>query len=113
MIDARRMEVFTCLYTTAGELVEEVAAKIIDQDSYNSYYTEHRIIFLGSGMDKCRPVLSHSNALFADQVYPHASALAALSESAYQQSEFEDLAYFEPFYLKDFITTVPKKKLSF
>ena len=62
-------------------------------------------------MDKCRQVLSHPNAYFLDEIYPHAAALAALSEEKYQEKQFENLAYFEPFYLKEFVATVPKKGL--
>jgi tRNA threonylcarbamoyladenosine biosynthesis protein TsaB len=111
MIDARRMEVFTCLYTPSGEEVENISAKIIDQDSFTEYLSSHKIIFFGSGMEKCRMVLSHPNALFFSGVFPHASSLAALAEETYRKNVFEDLAYFEPFYLKDFIATIPKRGL--
>jgi tRNA threonylcarbamoyladenosine biosynthesis protein TsaB len=109
MIDARRMEVFTCLYTLSGELAEGVSARIIDAESYKQHLLQHPVIFLGSGMDKCREVLSHPNAVFAADIYPHAASLALLAEEAFIQGHFEDPAYFEPFYLKDFVATVPKK----
>ena len=111
MIDARRMEVFSCLYRTAGEEIESISAKIIDDISYASHLQTSKIYFFGSGMEKCRPLLSHPNAFFLDAIYPHASSLAALSEEKYQKKQFENLAYFEPFYLKEFIATIPKKGL--
>ncbi len=111
MIDARRMEVFSCLYKASGEEKESVSAKIIDAFTYTSYLQTTKIYFFGSGMDKCRQVLSHPNAYFLDEIYPHAAALAPLSEEKYQEKQFENLAYFEPFYLKDFVATVPKKGL--
>jgi tRNA threonylcarbamoyladenosine biosynthesis protein TsaB len=109
MIDARRMEVFTCLFTKNGEFVEDVSARIIDSSSYTAYYPDHTILYAGSGMEKCREVLAHPNAFFAPDIFPHASALALLSEESYRGKNFENLAYFEPFYLKDFIATTPKK----
>jgi tRNA threonylcarbamoyladenosine biosynthesis protein TsaB len=111
MIDARRMEVFSCLYQTTGEEKEPISAKIIDGSSYTSYLQTSKIYFFGSGMDKCRQVLSHPNAFFLDGIYPHAASLAALSEEKYQEKKFENLAYFEPFYLKEFVATVSKKGL--
>jgi tRNA threonylcarbamoyladenosine biosynthesis protein TsaB len=111
MIDARRMEVFSCLYTVSGEEKEPISAKIIDAITYTSYLQTTKIYFFGSGMDKCRQVLSHPNAYFLDEIYPHAAALADLSEEKYQEKQFENLAYFEPFYLKEFVATVPKKGL--
>jgi tRNA threonylcarbamoyladenosine biosynthesis protein TsaB len=111
MIDARRMEVFTCLFTITGKEAESVSAKIIGPETYTELLSSARIAFFGSGMDKCREVLSHPNASFIHDVYPHADSLAILSEETYQKKMFEDLAYFEPFYLKDFIATIPKKNL--
>lgn len=112
MIDARRMEVYTCLYYISGEIAEVVTAKIIVAGSFSQHLHRQKVIFLGSGMEKCREVLAHANAVFASGVYPHASSLALLSEQAFREQHFEETAYFEPFYLKDFIATVPKKGLS-
>ncbi len=109
MIDARRMEVFSCLYTISGEEVEPISAKIIDDLSYASYLKASKIYFFGSGMEKCRPLLSRPNAFFLDGIFPHATSLAALAEEKYKEKKFESLAYFEPFYLKEFIATISKK----
>lgn len=111
MIDARRMEVFSCLYLISGEEKEPISAKIIDAGTYQSLLQTSAIYFFGSGMDKCREVLSHPNAHFLDGIYPHAAAMASLSEEKYGKKQFENLAYFEPFYLKEFVATVPKKGL--
>lgn len=111
MIDARRMEVFSCLYSGTGEEIESISAKIIDADTYAGYLQKSRIYFFGSGMDKCRKVISHPNAYFLDNIYPHSAALAPLSEEKHKNRNFENLAYFEPFYLKEFVATIPKKGL--
>lgn len=113
MIDARRMEVFTCLSDNLGHEIEPVSASIIDNMSFKNYLEKHKVAFFGSGMEKCREVLAHPNAVFIPGIQPKASALARLSYLQFQQGMFEDVAYFEPFYLKDFIATVPKKGLTF
>jgi tRNA threonylcarbamoyladenosine biosynthesis protein TsaB len=111
MIDARRMEVFTCLFNQMGEELEPVSARIIDQDSFRLQLTEHPIAFFGTGMEKCKSLIFHPNGIFIPEIYPHSSALAILSEEKYMQCAFENIAYFEPFYLKDFVATVSKKGL--
>jgi tRNA threonylcarbamoyladenosine biosynthesis protein TsaB len=112
MIDARRMEVFTCLFNNLGEEIEQVAARIIDQNTYQQYLADHTIVFFGSGMEKCRDLLSQPNAVFVSGIHPHSSSLAMLAEERYNQNLFEHIAYFEPFYLKDFIATTSKKGLA-
>jgi tRNA threonylcarbamoyladenosine biosynthesis protein TsaB len=111
MIDARRMEVFTCLFNSQGNEVEPVAASIIDQNTFQQHFAKHTMVFFGSGMEKCREILTHPNAVFIPGVYPHSSALAVLAEESYRHRRFENIAYFEPFYLKDFIATTSKKGL--
>lgn len=111
MIDARRMEVFTCLFNNQGDEVEPVAARLIDQYTYQQHLAEHTIVFFGSGMEKCREILSQPKAVFISGVHPHSSSLALLAEERYNQNLFENIAYFEPYYLKDFIATTSKKGL--
>ncbi|HEX2394657.1 MAG TPA: tRNA (adenosine(37)-N6)-threonylcarbamoyltransferase complex dimerization subunit type 1 TsaB [Bacteroidales bacterium] len=113
MIDARRMEVFCSLSDIKGNEIEPVSARIIDITSFRDYLTKYKIAFFGSGMEKCRNVLRHPNAVFIQGIEPHASSLAVLSELNFQQKLFEDVAYFEPFYLKDFVATLPKKSIRF
>ena len=111
MIDARRMEVFTALYNEKLEAVGPVTAKIIDADSYTAELTTHQITFIGDGASKCSEVLAYPNAVFSEGLYNSAAHLTQLALTAYQQEEFEDVAYFEPYYLKDFVFTMPKKKV--
>lgn len=111
MIDARRMEVFTALFNEKLESMAPVTAKIIDAESYADKLAEHKITFIGDGASKCSEVLIHPNALFSANNYNSAAHLTTLALAAYQKEAFEDVAYFEPYYLKDFVFTTPKKKV--
>lgn len=111
MVDARRMEVYTALYNAAGETVLPVSAKIIDQNSFEEYLKDHKILFFGNGAEKCRTQITHQNAVFAGPEKTSARFMQKLSEKKYNKQQFEDLAYFEPFYLKDFVATIPRNKL--
>lgn len=111
MIDARRMEVYYALYDNRGAEISKAVASIIESTTFDPVLSDHQVIFIGSGAAKCRPVINHPNALFVDNVHPSAGALATLSFKSYELSQFEDLAYFEPFYLKDFVGTVSKNRL--
>ena len=108
MIDARRMEVYAARFTPEGEQLSPVEPRIIDADAYADALAEGPVLFIGDGADKCRTLLSSPNAHFAGG-YPQAAAMAPLAEAAYHEKKFEDLAYFEPFYLKEFIATVSRK----
>jgi tRNA threonylcarbamoyladenosine biosynthesis protein TsaB len=111
MIDARRMEVYAAVYSPAGEMVEPTTAKVIQQDSFGELLEQHRMMFFGNGAEKCRDIIQHPNAIFLEGIETSAKFMIPLAESAWQQRNFEDVAYFEPFYLKDFIATIPKNKL--
>jgi tRNA threonylcarbamoyladenosine biosynthesis protein TsaB len=111
MLDARRMEVYAGFYTSKGELFRQVSADIIDEEIYHEILESHPVCFFGNGADKCKEALDHPNAHFIDGINPSATTMIALALKKYQLEHFEDVAYFEPFYLKDFIATVPKKKL--
>jgi tRNA threonylcarbamoyladenosine biosynthesis protein TsaB len=111
MIDARRMEVFTALFNSEFEALAPVTAKIIDPDSFASELAAHQITFLGDGALKCSEVLAHPNSIFSATNYNSAAHLTQLALKAYQEQKFEDVAYFEPYYLKDFVFTAPKKKV--
>ena len=110
MIDARRTEVYTAVFSPEGKPLTEVEAKVIGPDSFAGELAEGPVLFIGDGALKCREVLTSPNAFF-QEADPLASAMAPLAEAAWQEKRFEDLAYFEPFYLKDFIATVSRKKL--
>jgi len=111
MLDARRMEVYAGFYTIKGNLFRQVSADIIDEKSYHEILEAHPVCFFGNGADKCKAVLDHPNAIFIDGINPSATTMIDPVLKKYQLKQFEDVAYFEPFYLKDFIATVPKKKV--
>ncbi|SEN91182.1 tRNA threonylcarbamoyladenosine biosynthesis protein TsaB [Mucilaginibacter gossypiicola] len=104
MIDARRMEVYTALFDTAGNRVRETAADIIDENSFADYLQHHKIIFFGDGAEKCKSVLSNNpNAAFSDDFTNSAIYLTEKAAQKFADGVFEDVAYYEPYYLKDFI----------
>ena len=111
MIDARRMEVYTALYSSKLSEIEGVTAKIIDDNSFSEYLSDNKIIFAGDGAPKCKDVLSHqANAVFLDDFYPSATYQSNIAEKKFLESDFEDTAYFEPYYLKEFVAGIPKVK---
>ena len=109
MIDARRMEVYTAVFEN-GVQVTETAPMIIDETSFAEYLEQGPCLFIGDGAGKCADVIKHPNAQFC-QCWPKASAMLVPAMAAYNEKRFEDVAYFEPFYLKEFVATVSKKKL--
>ncbi|TDQ06457.1 tRNA (adenosine(37)-N6)-threonylcarbamoyltransferase complex dimerization subunit type 1 TsaB [Pedobacter metabolipauper] len=110
MIDARRMEVFTAVYNAGLNPVIPVNAKIIDEHSFEEILKENKVTFIGDGAAKCKDVLQHAHAAFSESNYNSATHMSRLANQAFHAAEFEDVAYFEPFYLKDFVFTTPKKK---
>ena len=111
MIDARRMEVYTSVFDSALNIIEPTTAKIIDEESFINLLEEHKVAFFGDGAFKCKDIITHPNAIFLPHIHPLSSGMASLSLAAYKNDEFEDVAYFEPFYLKDFVATKPKNKM--
>lgn len=111
MIDARRMEVFTAVYTNKLHEFEAVNAKIVDEKSFILELDQHYVTFIGNGAEKCKAVLAHQNAHFSSANFNSANHMSSLAKELFEQQQFEDVAYFEPFYLKDFVFTVPKNKL--
>lgn len=110
MIDARRMEVFTALYDHNGQLLEEPNAKIVDENSFSEELTNFKTIFCGNGAAKCENLLSrYPNAIFKTDALS-ARNMAPIAYRKFQQEQFEDVAYFEPFYLKDYVAAKPKVK---
>lgn len=107
MIDARRMEVYTALFDsqTARETTDE--AKIIDSESYREYGTK-RIYFCGNGAEKCKGVLTSDNRVFVNNINPSAEDMLEPAQRLFDNRKFEDVAYYEPFYLKEFQATTPK-----
>jgi tRNA threonylcarbamoyladenosine biosynthesis protein TsaB len=111
MIDARRMEVYKAFYNVNGQIQGEITADIIDDNSYMEELEQHRIWFFGSGAAKCRQVLTHHNAKVYGDFSASASYMASLSYNHFQENKFVDVAYFEPFYLKEFVASLPKNKI--
>jgi len=110
MIDARRMEVYSAIYDMNNNEIRETKAEIIDENSFADYLSQNKMIFFGDGAEKCKNIISSPNAVFYDNLLPSAEYMASLSEKKFQNQKFEDVAYFEPFYLKDFIAGIPKVK---
>jgi tRNA threonylcarbamoyladenosine biosynthesis protein TsaB len=108
MVDARRMEVYTQLFTTEGVSKSEVSAEIVTAETFSDVRANGKLVIFGNGAQKCCEVLS--DAIYIS-VTPSARGIVALAEQAFQSGKFEDLAYFEPFYLKDFLVIPSKKKL--
>ncbi|MDR1527936.1 MAG: tRNA (adenosine(37)-N6)-threonylcarbamoyltransferase complex dimerization subunit type 1 TsaB [Dysgonamonadaceae bacterium] len=111
MIDARRMEVYAAIYDTHFNEIRPVQADIIDENSYKEYLAKQPVVFAGNGSDKCRPVIHSSNAVFVENIYPSARVMIPLAEEAFARKEFVDVAYFEPFYLKEFQATMARNKV--
>ncbi|MDR0977226.1 MAG: tRNA (adenosine(37)-N6)-threonylcarbamoyltransferase complex dimerization subunit type 1 TsaB [Prevotellaceae bacterium] len=111
MIDARRMEVYAAVYDRALRTVRDTAADVVDEHSYEAYLNEHPVYFFGDGAAKCKEQIVHPNARFVDGIVPLAKMMLPLAEKALADEKFEDVAYFEPFYLKEFVALKPKKLL--
>lgn len=104
MIDARRMEVYCAIFDKENKVIAPTTAAIIDEHSFETLLQKQKIYFFGDGAEKCKTSLTaQPNAIFIDQLFPSAKNMIELSEKAFQNKQFEDVAYFEPFYLKDFI----------
>jgi tRNA threonylcarbamoyladenosine biosynthesis protein TsaB len=104
MLDARRMEVYCAVYDSQENEIRPTAAEIIDEHSFGDLLKDHVIYFFGDGAAKCKGALAQNeNARFIDDIYPSAKDMISSSEKAFHMNQFEDVAYFEPFYLKDFV----------
>lgn len=110
MIDARRMEVFTAVFDTDLNYTSVTEAKIVDEHSFAPELASGIVTFVGDGALKCAAVIQHPNAVFSELNFNSAANMSGLAFKAFNNSQFEDVAYFEPFYLKDFVLTTPKKK---
>jgi tRNA threonylcarbamoyladenosine biosynthesis protein TsaB len=109
MLDARRMEVYSAIFNANLETERPIQAEVIDENSFKDI-TE-TVYFVGDCADKCKPVLTKENFVFLEEIkYPSASAMSKISFDKYQKSDTVDVAYFEPYYLKDFLIVPPSKK---
>lgn len=111
MIDARRMEVYTAIFDKEMNIVQDISASIIDEYSFSELLKTRNIVFAGDGAEKCRLLFSsNDHAHFISGFSASARFMAHIAEEKYVKKEFEDVAYFEPFYLKDFVSGIPKVK---
>ena len=111
MIDARRMEVYAGIYDRALKPVREVSADVVDADTYKKWLDERPVYFFGGGAKKCMEAIGHPNARYIDGIKPLAKWMQPLAERRLMNEETESVAYYEPFYLKDFVAKMPKKLL--
>ena len=109
MLDARRMEVYSAVFSSDLESQRNILAEVITEDSFKEY--NETLYFVGDCADKCKEVLTKSNFVFLENIkYPSANQMSALSYQKYLKEDFVDVAYFEPYYLKDFMITTSKKE---
>lgn len=111
LMDARRMEVYTAFFNSDMQMQGDIRAEIVSGESFAAALQQGPVYFFGDGSDKCRVVLTHPNTRFVDEVVPLAAAMAPLAQERLSRKQFEDVAYFEPFYLKTFQATLPRNKV--
>lgn len=111
MIDARRMEVYCAIYDTQLNNLKPVSADIINEQSFIDYLSTNKVCFFGNGSNKCREIITHPNALFIDNIVPLASQMNTLAQEKFDKGQFEDVAYYEPYYLKEFVAKVSVNKV--
>lgn len=104
MLDARRLEVYAAVFSSDNNQIRETKAEILDENSYDDYLKTNKVCFIGDGVQKFKALCKHKNAVFIDNKLPSAKQIGALAELKYHKNDFEDVAYFEPYYLKDFIS---------
>ena len=109
VLDARRMEVYSAVFNNKYQEIRDTRAEIIDENSFLDYVSEHKVHIVGSGAEKCKEILEQPNFHFDTSMVPSAKEMATIAFEKYKKGQFEDVAYFEPFYLKDFIIQSKKK----
>ena len=109
MLDARRLEVYSAIFDTKFNLVRPIEAQILDETSFEDYLLENKVYFVGDGVAKTKALLTSQNAVFIENKLPSADQMSQLSFDKYKKSDTEDVAYFEPYYLKDFVAIKSKK----
>ena len=112
MLDARRMEVYAGIYTRGLKPVREIGADIVTEETYKEYLDKHPVYFFGNGAKKCMPAINHPNAHLIEGIEPLAKWMQPLAERRFLNEQFEDVAYFVPYYLKDFVAKKPKELLN-
>lgn len=111
MLDARRMEVYSAVYNKQNAEIRTTEAEIITESSFRDFLDQGEVYLIGPGAEKCKGVIVHSNVRYSEEkLVPSAREMAYIAEEKYKISDFENVAYFEPYYLKDFVVTKPKKR---
>ncbi|WP_046743895.1 tRNA (adenosine(37)-N6)-threonylcarbamoyltransferase complex dimerization subunit type 1 TsaB [Kordia zhangzhouensis] len=110
LLDARRMEVYSAIFDNEHQQIRHTKAEIITEESFAEYLAKGKVYFIGNGAEKCKGVIEHPNAVFYDEVYfPSAKNMISIAINKHKKNDIEDVAYFEPYYLKDFVVTKAKK----
>ena len=110
MLDARRMEVYSAVYDSDYKQLRYTEAQILDEKSFEDYLQKGKVYFVGNGVEKSKTLINHQNAVFIEAKLPSANEMSLLAYNKYKISDIEDVAYFEPYYLKDFVALKPKAK---
>jgi tRNA threonylcarbamoyladenosine biosynthesis protein TsaB len=110
MLDARRMEVYSAVFDSKYNIIRTTEAEILTPDIYNNYLNQAQVYFIGNGVEKLKTIIENPKAVFIENKLPSANEMGALAHAKYKISDTEDVAYFEPYYLKDFIALKPKSK---
>lgn len=108
MLDARRLEVYAAIFDSNYVQIRETKAEVLNELSFSSYLEKGKVYFIGNGVEKTKNLIVHQNAVFIDDKLPSANEMGSLAFNKYKISDFEDVAYFEPYYLKDFVALKPK-----
>ena len=108
MLDARRLEVYSAVFDSNYQQIRETIAEILNEDSFSKYLQNGDVYFIGNGVEKTKRLISHQKAIYIDDKLPSAKELGNIAFNKYKISDFEDVAYFEPYYLKDFVAIKPK-----
>ncbi|MFL1010778.1 tRNA (adenosine(37)-N6)-threonylcarbamoyltransferase complex dimerization subunit type 1 TsaB [Flavisericum labens] len=109
MLDARRMEVYSAIFDSNYYEIRETQAQILDENAFAEYLQRGKVYFVGNGVEKTKLLLNHDNAVFVENELPSANEMSRIAYSKYQKNNMEDVAYFEPYYLKDFVALKSKK----
>jgi tRNA threonylcarbamoyladenosine biosynthesis protein TsaB len=110
LLDARRMEVYASVYNSNYSVIRPTEAEILTRESYSNYFKTGSVFFIGNGVEKAKTIIIHKNAHFIDGKLPSANDMSKLAYDKYKKNDIEDVAYFEPYYLKDFLALKPKCK---
>lgn len=108
MLDAKRMEVYSAIFNSNYHQIRETEAQVLDTASFNEYLENGKVYFIGNGVEKTKTLINHPNAVFIEDKLPSAKEMSKLAYNKYKKNDIEDVAYFEPYYLKDFIALKPK-----